>query len=300
MKFFKCHSAKYKDNKVIFISEQFNEIGPDAFTQTDFDIIVLSDAVTAVSDHAFSGIHDCDIIIPDSVSDIGMLAFEGTGEGVTVVCNLGTPIYKFCEENAIATDIDVKACMDKARRIVVSQKSEEKLKATIESEKLQLEKLRKQADEILAVAKADAIAIKNRAVVEAEQIKTNAQYEAEKIRQEACEEAKRIKLESYEQAQKIKQEIYESQNTPSAGQSAYTVGNTVDKAKIGRVFVDEEHQYGSGTKKSVYAEPVHKPLNNTSVSSYSMSRLDEYDDELKNMNKQKKEKSNGLWNLFQD
>ena len=41
MKFYKVHAAKYKDSKVLFIPEQFDEIGPDVFRQTNFEYIIL-------------------------------------------------------------------------------------------------------------------------------------------------------------------------------------------------------------------------------------------------------------------
>ena len=48
MKFFKCHSQKLKDEKIIRLQDKFTDIGPDVFSGCAAKYILLAETTTAI------------------------------------------------------------------------------------------------------------------------------------------------------------------------------------------------------------------------------------------------------------
>lgn len=167
MKFYKVHAAKFKNNRVFVMPDQFTEIGPDAFLQTNFEIIIISDNVTIIRDHAFEQISDCSIFVPTSVTEIEPLAFEGMGSYNIIFCEKNSIAHKACIERELNFDNDVGAIRKKA--VEIKEIEENKKRKAKEQEKQ---------------------------IQEAEQIKREAQAEAERIKREAQEEARQIRQQA--------------------------------------------------------------------------------------------------------
>ena len=56
MKFFKCHSQKMKDDRIIRLQDKFTDIGPDVFSGCAARYILLAETTTAIRDFAFSNV----------------------------------------------------------------------------------------------------------------------------------------------------------------------------------------------------------------------------------------------------
>ncbi len=125
MKFYKVHAAKYKDSKVLFIPEQFDEIGPDVFSQTNFEYIILSRKVKMIKNHAFSDLKKCKVYLPKTIEEIEPLAFEDIDERNEFYCIKDSVAYKACIENQLKVNEDVESCINEAEAI---RDSEEKKK----------------------------------------------------------------------------------------------------------------------------------------------------------------------------
>lgn len=300
MKFYKVHAAKFKNDKVIFMGEQFNEIGPDAFTQTEFEFIMLSDKVTIIRDHAFSNVRNCSIYIPASVEEIEPFSFEGMGSFNIVYCVKDSYAYNRCNELGVTVDTDVAACISNAKNAKEDDDQNKRIAANREAEQREAERIKKEAQE------------------EAERIKKAAQEEAERIRKEAEEEAKRKEEQRAAEVAKV-----QSQSSSNVVKQSV---NTAKPVYTGPIFVDEEHKNrptSTGTNKEVsifrnidqyddelkkmqpqvrkqpVARPVvqNKPVEQRKPATGSVMRnLDDYDDELKEMNKKKQKKSG--WGFF--
>ena len=70
MKFFKCHSQKMKDDKVICLQDKFTDIGPDVFDGFCVEYIILADTTQVIRNYAFSGIGKCCIYLPKAIREI--------------------------------------------------------------------------------------------------------------------------------------------------------------------------------------------------------------------------------------
>ncbi len=254
MKFYKCHSTKFKNDKVFVMPEQFTEIGPDAFLQTNFEIIIICDNVTTIRDHAFSQISDCSIFVPTSVTEIEPLAFEGMGSYNVIFCEKNSTVHKTCIELDLNFDNDI----GEIRRKAVEIKEIE-------------EKKKKEAEE------------RERQLREAERIKREAQEEAERIKQQALNVAKETVTQN--KPEEIKKEA------PKINISENKKTNVIHDAPI---FIDEEHKQPS-IKKPVAAQPIfideehrntQKSIKKDTTSIFR--NIDDYDDELKTMQKSNK------------
>lgn len=295
MKFYKVHAAKFKNDKVIFMGEQFDEIGPDAFVQTEFEFIMLSDKVTIIRDHAFSNVRNCSVFIPASVEEIEPFSFKGMGSFNIIYCVKDSYAYNRCNELGVTVDTDVAACISNAKKIKETDERNKRIAANREAEQRETERIKKEAQE------------------EAERIKKAAQEEAERIRKDAEDEAKRKEEQKAAEAAKVQHQSNNNvvKQSVSATKPVYT----------GPIFVDEEHRNrpaSTGTSKDVsifrnidqyddelkkmqsqvrkqpVARPVvqNKPVEQRKPSTGSVMRnLDDYDDELKEMNKKKQKKS---------
>lgn len=133
MKFYKVHAAKFKAYKVFFVPEQFDEIGPDAFSQTNFDIIVLSRKVKTIKNHAFSDLKRCKVYIPKTVGEIEPLAFENIDIGNEFYCVSGSEAFKLCVENDLKVNEDIETFIEHAEALKLEE--EKKLKAIDEQKK---------------------------------------------------------------------------------------------------------------------------------------------------------------------
>lgn len=133
MKFYKVHAAKFKTQKVFFMPEQYDEIGPDAFSQTNFDIIVLSRKVKTIKNHAFSDLRRCKVYIPKTVSEIEPLAFENIDIGNEFYCVNGSEAFKLCLENDLKVNEDIETFIEYAENLKLEE--EKHLKVIAEQTK---------------------------------------------------------------------------------------------------------------------------------------------------------------------
>lgn len=144
MKFYKVHAAKFKTQKVFFIPEQYDEIGPDAFSQTNFDIIVLSRKVKTIKNHAFSDLRRCKVYIPKTVSEIEPLAFENIDIGNEFYCVNGSEAFKLCLENDLKVNEDIEAFIEYAENLKLEEEKHLKVIAeqtkNTQAEKKEIEK----------------------------------------------------------------------------------------------------------------------------------------------------------------
>lgn len=228
MKFYKVHAAKFKNDKVIFMGEQFNEIGPDAFAQTEFEFIMLSDKVTIIRDHAFSNVRNCSVFIPASVEEIEPFSFEGMDSFNITYCVKDSYAYNRCNELGVTVDTDVAACISNAKKTKETDEQNKRIAANREAEQREAERIIKEAQK------------------EAERIKKAAQEEAERIRKDAEEEAKRKEEQKAAEAAKVQHQSNNNvvKQSVSATKPVYT----------GPIFVDEEHRNrpaSTGTSKDV-------------------------------------------------
>ena len=283
MRFYKVHAAKFKNDKVIFLADQFNEIGPDAFAQTEFEYIMLSDKVTIIRDHAFSNVRDCSIYIPASVETIDPLAFESMGSFNLIYCVKGSYAYNRCRELGITVDTDVAACISGAKKAKEKDDDNKKIIADRMAEQLEAERIKKAAQE------------------EADRIRRAAEEEAKKAEEaRKAEEAKRVEEERRAAIAKAAQEAPKPASQPVKKPTP---------SYSRPIFVDEEHRSDNRpapvTRPSVPVRPVVAPKPVTPPSSHTaiqkpsaqrgMSRLDDYDDELKKMAQKQKKKGSWFW-----
>lgn len=87
----------------ITIPDTVREIGEGAFSNCVLlDEVELPDSVTKIDDCAFRGCTNLErVIIPSSVTDIGWGLFDGCEKSVTVFCDEGSEIQKYCQRNEI-------------------------------------------------------------------------------------------------------------------------------------------------------------------------------------------------------
>ena len=108
MKFFKCHSQKYKNELLIELEDKFTDIGPDVFAECSAQYIFLSEKTKVLRDYAFSGIYTkCGIYLPPAIDEIEMLAFEGMGPDVTMYCRQGSYAATVCAEHGVNVCYDI-------------------------------------------------------------------------------------------------------------------------------------------------------------------------------------------------
>lgn len=132
MKFYKVHAAKFKTSKVMFVPEQFDEIGPDAFRQTQFEIIVLSRKVKTIRNHAFSDLKKCKVYIPKNVVEIDPLAFEDMDDGNEFYCISGSEAYRICNENNLKINEDIDSLLECAEKIRLDEEKNKSKEETRE------------------------------------------------------------------------------------------------------------------------------------------------------------------------
>lgn len=126
MKFYKVHAAKYKDSKVLFIPEQFDEIGPDVFRQTNFEYIILSRKVKTIKNHAFSDLKQCKVYLPKTIEEIEPLAFADIDDGNEFYCVKDTVAYNACLVNQLKINDNIEECISHAEGIRDTEKTKSK------------------------------------------------------------------------------------------------------------------------------------------------------------------------------
>ena len=107
MKFFKCHSQKMKNEKIICLEDKYTDIGPDVFDGFEVEYIILADTTKIIRDYAFSGLGKCSVYLPKSVSEIEPLAFENTNPLVTFYCSNGSYAAKICNNNNLTVNYNI-------------------------------------------------------------------------------------------------------------------------------------------------------------------------------------------------
>ncbi|MBE7036596.1 MAG: hypothetical protein E7403_04820 [Ruminococcaceae bacterium] len=201
MKFFKCHSQKMKDDKLICLQDKFTDIGPDVFDGFAVENLILANTTLVIRDYAFSGLGKCNIYLPKSIREIEPYAFENIHAETVFYCVPGS----FAEKTCLQYDLQVNNDTAKLFELVEQQKKaeeEERERVRREAE----EKARREAEEKARQeaeerAKREAEEKARREAEEAERAKREAE---EKARREA-EEIERAKREAEEQARKAEE-----------------------------------------------------------------------------------------------
>lgn len=88
----------------ITIPDTVREIGEGAFCNCALlDEVEIPDSVEKIDDCAFRGCVNLErVIIPSSVTDIGWGLFDGCEKSVTVFCDDGSEIQRYCQRNGIS------------------------------------------------------------------------------------------------------------------------------------------------------------------------------------------------------
>ena len=120
MKFFKCHSQKLKDDKVICLQDKFTDIGPDVFDGFCVEYIVLADTTKAIRNYAFAGTGKCCIYLPKSITEIEPFAFENISSETVFYCVKGSYAEEVCLENKLTINYDT----SEIHRLVEEQKKQ--------------------------------------------------------------------------------------------------------------------------------------------------------------------------------
>ncbi|MBE7036595.1 MAG: hypothetical protein E7403_04815 [Ruminococcaceae bacterium] len=326
MNFYKCHSAKFKNSTAFFMGEQFTEVGPDAFLDTNFQYIILSPRVSVIRDHAFVGVSNCSIFLPPSVEEVETRAFDDMGIGNTFYCETDSFVHKTFIEWDIPFSLDIDICLREAKEIQAAEEQNRQAEKTFEAKKKEIERMqaaaeseaikiriqaKEEADGIIKNARSEAIKLLNDAKEEAEDIKFKAKKEADEIKRMAEEKAKQL-VEKATQTS-VQPEPKRPAVTPPQDQPIF-----VDEERRRRtatppraprqstpVFVDEEHRVGSPTAPKPRTAPTRSTTgwqqgasrgmtSRTPIPSRQktpsgvMRNLDAYDEELQKMNKNKR------------
>ncbi len=310
-----------KNEKVIQMGDQFTEVGPDAFLQTQFEVILLSKNVTIIRNHAFAKVEHCAIYIPPSVEEIEPMAFDDMGYGNVIYCEKNTAAHKICMELDLEFSTDVVECMNKAKRVKEEDEHNKKLAAIREAEAREAERIRKEAQE-------EAERIRREALEEVERMKKAAQ-EAERMKQEAEKAAEKLKKEA-EAAKKAAAQTSTATKpaatTPTQARPAQpsrpvnrTTSNesnmfrNIDKYddelqklepqapslldKLRGVVREIEGAFEVEESENTFAQNYKAP-SNINYSGTGMQRLDNFDDELQKM--EQKDEKTSVWSKFLD
>lgn len=190
MKFFKCHSQKMKDDKVICLQDKFTDIGPDVFSGFAVEYIILADTTKILRNYAFSGLGKCNIYLPKTIEEIEPLAFENIDVDTTFFCVKGSYADQICTEYGLIINYDTREIfnlVEEQKKLVEEQKQlvaeqqrlVEEQKRIVEEQKRMLEEQRRKEEEEKAKKEAEEKA-------EAERKKKEAEL-AEKKKQEQIE-----------------------------------------------------------------------------------------------------------------
>lgn len=249
MKFFKCHSQKMKNDKVICIQDKFTDIGPDVFSGFAAEYIILSDTTKAVRNYAFSGLGKCSIYLPEAIEEIEPSAFENIASDTTFFCVKGSYAEKICIEHGLIISNDVNEIFNLAeeqRKLVEEQKQlvreqqrlVEEHKRLIEEQKSILEEQKRKEEEERAVKRTEA--------EERKQTASKAESESDET----------VKLFVYDERNGEKIKVVKSAEFPEKGKSHIADGEvyivkTVINGKIRSRFASksEYNQIKSGEEK---------------------------------------------------
>ena len=202
MKFFKCHSQKMKDDKIICMQDKFTDIGPDVFDGFAAEYIIFADTTVAIRNYAFSGLGKCNIYMPKSISEVEPYAFENIDPNTVFYCARGSYAEKICTENQLNIDNDTRKIFD----VVQEYKKQE------EEQQRQIEEQRKKEEEEQARRRAELMAkqqAEQKAKLEAEQ---KAKQQAEqKAKQQAEQKAKQQAQQPAQQKQPPQPQVAQNQ-----------------------------------------------------------------------------------------
>lgn len=166
MKFFKCHSQKMKNDKVICLQDKFTDIGPDVFSGFAAEYIILADTTKTVRSYAFSGLGKCSIYLPEAIEEIEPLAFENIASDTTFFCKKGSCAERVCIEHGMTVSYDISkifSLAEEQRKLVEEQKQlvceqqrlVEEHKRLIEEQKRMLEEQNRKEEEKRAESHAE-------------------------------------------------------------------------------------------------------------------------------------------------
>ena len=127
MKFFKCHSKKLLENKVLIVHDKFTDIGPDVFQGCTSEAVKLGSQTRVIRNYAFSGIKNCSVLLPETIEEIESLAFDGLGSDVIFFCKENSYAHNYCTQYGLNVSFDC----DKINIMAEEFCNEEKNKAVV-------------------------------------------------------------------------------------------------------------------------------------------------------------------------
>ncbi len=271
MKFFKCHSQKMKDDKVICLQDKFTDIGPDVFSGFAVEYIILADTTKVLRNYAFAGLGKCNIYLPKAIEEIEPLAFENIDANTTFFCVKGSYADQKCIEYGLIINYDTREIfnlVEEQKQLVEKQKElvaeQERLvaeqKRLVEEQKQMLAEQKRKEEEEKARKEAEEKA-------EAERKKKEAEL-AEKKKQEQIElEAKKnrkVKVYVYDDIKGERSDLLTYEDLPDEAKLCVADNELYIHCK----YINNKESNSFVSKKQYYLQ-FHPELNGEKTSNAS-------------------------------
>lgn len=215
MKFFKCHSQKMKDDKVICLQDKFTDIGPDVFDGFCVEYIILADTTQVIRNYAFSGIGKCCIYLPKSINEIEPMAFENINPDTIFYCTKGSYAEQICVEHGLTINYDnseIYRLVDEQKKLVEEQKK------LVEDQKRLVEEQKRIVEEQKRLLEEQRIK-EEKKKAERERLELEAKKEEERKKTEEESKNRKIKVFVYDDLKGERNAIVKFTDLPDAGKS---------------------------------------------------------------------------------
>jgi len=215
MKFFKCHSQKMKDDKVICLQDKFTDIGPDVFDGFCVEYIILADTTQVIRNYAFSGIGKCSIYLPKTISEIEPMAFENMNPDTTFYCTKGSYAEQICIEHGLIINYDtaeIYRLVDEQKKLVEEQKKlVEDQKRLVEEQKRLVEEQKRLLEEQRLKEEQEK--------AERARLELEAKKEEERRRAEEEAQNRKVKVFVYDDLKGERSDLVKFDDLPDAGKA---------------------------------------------------------------------------------